>query len=168
VALLLDLGMSPDIADPAQGGQRPLHSAAYADAPDAAALLVARGAEVDPVESRWGATPLGFAVHAQRTRITDLLGHVSRDVWNLTFAGKVARLRELLAAEPARAVETDAGEGSPLFWLPDDEARAAEIVVLFLAHGADPGVRDGRGRTAAEVASRRGLDGTAALLRAAR
>jgi ankyrin repeat protein len=167
VALLLDLGMSPDVPDPAQGGQRPLHAAAYAGAAEVVTLLLERGAEVDPVESRWRGTPLGFAVHAQRTRAIELLGRVSRDVWNLAFAGHVARLRDVLAAEPARAVETDATEGSPLFWLPDDEARAAEIVALFLAHGADPTVRDGRGRTAAEVASRRGLDEAAALLRAA-
>ena len=33
----------------------------------------------------------------------DLLGRHSRDLWNLTFTGKVERLRELLAAEPALA-----------------------------------------------------------------
>src|SRR5205085_2356029 len=45
-ALLLDLGTSPDVEDPDQGGQRPLHVAAHHDAPRVAALLIERGAAV--------------------------------------------------------------------------------------------------------------------------
>lgn len=48
--------------------------------------------------------------------------------------------------------------------LPDDEARAIELVDLFLAHGADPTTRNQQGMTAAECARKRGLDDVAELL----
>lgn len=166
VALLLDLGVSPDVADPAAGGQRPLHVAAYAGALGVAALLVERGAEIDPVESNWSATPLGFAEHAGQPQMVALLSPVSRDVWILTHTGNVERLRAVLRTEPERA-RAAYGDGETLLtWLPDDEERAREIAELLLAHGADATVRDAKGRTAADRASRRGLDAAAALLRA--
>jgi hypothetical protein len=56
--------------------------------------------------------------------------------------------------------------------LPDDEERAIEITDLFLAHGADPTLRNTygdeqflNGLTAAECADKRGLDRVAELLR---
>ena len=57
--LLLDLGVSPDIS--AGHSQRPLHTAASAGAVDVAALLLARGAEIDPIETRYNSTPIGAA-----------------------------------------------------------------------------------------------------------
>jgi ankyrin repeat protein len=51
--------------------------------------------------------------------------------------------------------------------LPDDETRAIEIVELFLAHGADPKKRNDDGKTAADLASARGLEEVAELLAAA-
>jgi ankyrin repeat protein len=54
---------------------------------------------------------------------------------------------------------------TPLAWLPDDEAAAVEIVRLFLDHGADASVRSADGLTAADYASRRGLEAAARLLR---
>jgi ankyrin repeat protein len=50
-------------------------------------------------------------------------------------------------------------------WLPPDDARATEIAEMLLAGGADPTVRNKQGQTAADLASLRGLDGVAALLR---
>src|SRR6266404_5806166 len=49
-------------------------------------------------------------------------------------------------------------------WLPDEEARAVEIVELFLSLGADPTIRNKDGMTAADLATKRGLDEAAALL----
>jgi len=57
---------------------------------------------------------------------------------------------------------------TPLMWLPDDEARAMEIIDLFLAHGADPAARTGDGNTAIDRALERGLDTAAARLGATR
>ncbi|HEU4628481.1 MAG TPA: ankyrin repeat domain-containing protein [Gemmatimonadaceae bacterium] len=163
--LLLDLGMSTEVEDGER--RRPLHIAAMRDAPRMAALLIARGAGIDPVEATWHNTPLDFAVYHQLPRIIELLAPHSRDVWNLAFTGHVARLREVLAAAPELARVANANDATPLYWLPDDEARAAEVVALFLAHGADPATRRKDGATAADVASRRGLDAAAALLRTA-
>ena len=54
VALLLDAGISPDVAN--RQNERPLHLAAYANALDVATLLIAHGAEIDPLESNWSNT----------------------------------------------------------------------------------------------------------------
>lgn len=161
--LLLDLGMSPDIEDPRQGGQRPLHSAAYSDSPGVVSLLIERGAEIDPVDVTHETTPFGFAVWGQRHRTIELLSCVSRDIWSLTFTGAVERLREVFNAEPERA-KVVVNQRTPLMRLCPDEDRAVEIVELFLRLGADPTITDTQGMTAADYARRRGLDEAAALL----
>jgi ankyrin repeat protein len=51
--------------------------------------------------------------------------------------------------------------------LPDDDAKAQEIVELFLSHGADAGSRNKDGRTAADLARERGMSDIADLLREA-
>jgi ankyrin repeat protein len=51
-----------------------------------------------------------------------------------------------------------------LFMLADDEERSAEIVRLFLAHGANAAFRRRDGTTAADIARARGLDAAADLL----
>jgi uncharacterized protein len=166
VALLLDLGMSPDIEDPRAGKQRPLHVAAYWDAPRVATLLIERGAQIDPRETTYGITPLWSAMWGHRQRMIDFLSPLSSDVWALAFVGNVGRLRAVLAAEP-RLAKSSGDHETPLMWLPDDEADAMEIAGMFLARGADATVQNGQGQTAADLASRRGLEEVAALLRAA-
>jgi ankyrin repeat protein len=161
-ALLLDLGVSPDVQG--RGGQCPLHEAAYHDSVRVAALLIERGAEIDAVDLIHEGTPLWFAMWGQRPGTTELLSRYSRDVWALSFTGKVERLRELLGAEP-RLARLVGDESTPLMWLPDDEACALEIARLFLAHGADPTVKNQDGMTAADLARKRGLDEVADLLR---
>jgi ankyrin repeat protein len=160
-AFLLDLGMSPDVQD--ARGQRALHVAAYNDSVHVAELLIQRGAAIDPVDSVHDGTPLWWAMWGQRPRTIELLSRFSRDVWALSFTGNVERLREVLTAEPGLARLTGSGT-TPLMWLPGDEARAKEIVELFLAHGADPTVRNKDGQAAADLARKRGLDEAANLL----
>jgi hypothetical protein len=92
----------------------------------------------------------------------ELLSRHTREVGNLAFLGKVDRLRELLRDQPELARMT--WGSAPLFWLPEDERAALEIVELFLANGADAAYRDRQGRTAADVARRRGLHDAAARL----
>ena len=164
VSDLLDRGLSPDVTSPEHGSERPLHTAGYWGSVAAAKVLLERGAEIDPRESRYGATPLGFAVWAQRDEIIDLLAPLSRDVWNLAFTGHVDRLRTLLDSEPALANSVHPDGETPLMRLPDDETKAIEIVRLFLDHGADPDARDGSGRTAADLAAQRGMDRVLELL----
>jgi ankyrin repeat protein len=166
VALLLDLGMPPDIEDPKEGQQRPLHVAAYGGALRVAELLIERGAQIDPRETTYGITPLWSAMWGQRQRMIDFLSPLSSDVWALAFIGNVERLRAVLTAEP-RLAEFSGEHETPLMWLPDDEAQAKEIVEMFLAGGADPTVQNKQGQSAADLASMRGLEEVAALLRAA-
>ena len=163
VKLLLDLGVSPDIEDPEEGKQRPLHVAAYNDALRVAALLLERGAQVDPRETRYGITPLWGAIWGQRRRMIDFLRPLSRDVWALSFIGDVERLRVVLGAEPGLAKSSGDHE-TPLMWLPPDDAQAMEVAGMLLAGGADPTVQNEQGQTAADLAGLRGLAGVAALL----
>ena len=163
VRFLLDAGMSPDIPDPENGNQRPLHVAAFRDAPRSAQLLIERGAEIDARETTHDATPIGFASYGQKARMIDLLSAVSTNVWVLTLEGKADRLRDVLRAEPNRARAHERG-WTPLMWLPADEPRALEIATLLLEHGADSRSRNGDGDTAADIARRRALDSVADLL----
>ena len=155
VAFLLDLGAPIDVQD--RQNQRALHVAAGDKALGAATLLVDRGAEIDPRDSIYNATPLGYAVHYQHHPMIQLLSRVSRDVWNLAFTGNVERLQEVVSAQPERAKAVSKDGTTPLWWLPDDEATALEIVELFLAHGADPSIRSKEGNTAADWALKRGM-----------
>ena len=126
-------------------------------------LLLQHGAEIDPRRHAWhDADLLGVVRTAAHGGPAS---RVSRDVWTLVPAGKLDRLREVLTAEPRLATVSWEG-GTPLFSLPDDEDRAAEIVELFLAHGADPSFRRRDGTTAAQIARARGLDAAAELLAA--
>jgi ankyrin repeat protein len=162
--LLLDLGTSPDIENPA--GERALHIAAYDDSVDVAALLIARGAEVDPIGRRYQNTPLGGAMHCQSLRVIELLCNHSRSIWELGYAGSVDRVRRLLAEKPEAARATGDGE-TLLMWLPPhDESKALELAQLLLDHGADASVRDPRNLTAADRAELNGMFDVAALLRA--
>jgi ankyrin repeat protein len=166
VDLLLDLGVSPDVEDARQGRKRALHEAAAAGAVRSAELLIRRGAEVDFRERTYNSTPLGWASYFRIQPMVELLGRHSRDVWDLARNGLTERLREALREQPDRARATSQQYGTPLFWLPSDEAAALAIAALLLEHGADPSVRDAQGRTAADVAVRRGMDEVAVLLRA--
>lgn len=161
VAYLLDLGTPIEVEDPKK--QRPLHVAAANDAVHVAGLLLERGAEPDPYELNYGNTPLDFAVYHEYPRMIQLLSRYSRDVWNLSFIGDVDRLREIVPADPQLAKVSS--QSTPLFWLPEDEHKALEIVRLFLEHGADPNFRSSKdGSTAADVARKRGMRQVAALL----
>jgi ankyrin repeat protein len=161
--LLLDLGTSPNIES--RQGERALHIAAYNDSVDVAELLIARGADVDPIGRQYDNTPLGGAMHCQSAGMIDVLGRFSRSAWEVGYAGKVDRLRELLAEKPERARATGDGE-TLLMWLPPgDESTALEVAQLLLDHGADPTVRDPQGMTAADRAERNAMFKVAALLR---
>jgi uncharacterized protein len=162
VAFMLDLGMSPDVQN--DDHLRPLHEAASWNALSVARLLIARGAEVDAVEGSYGNTPLGGAVYYQHGEMIDLLSAHSRDVWELTYLGKIDRLRELLAQSPERA-RINAGGHTPLMYLPpQDESLALDVARLLVTHGADPSVRMKDGQTAADRALALGMFEVAAYL----
>ncbi len=162
VELLLDLGTSPDIESPA--GERALHIAAYHDAVNVGELLIARGANVDPIGRQYDNTPLGGAMHCQSTRMVTLLARHSRSAWEVGYSGQVDRLRELLAEKPERARGYD-GETLLMYLPPDDETKALEVAGLLLEHGADPTVKDPQGLTAADRAERNAMYRVTAFLR---
>ena len=72
--------------------------------------MIARGAEIDPVESNWSNTPLGAAVYSQHQEMIDLLSRYSHDIWELTYAGKIERLRDVLAEDPDASARDRAGD----------------------------------------------------------
>lgn len=164
VEMLLELGVSPEIEDPKEGNQRPLHTAGYCGAVRVAKLLIERGAEIDPIETNWNNTPLDAAIYSEQAGMIELLGRYSSQIWNLTFIGQVNRLRELFGEKPELARTVGTGS-TPLMWLPDDESLALAIVELYAAHGADPSVISKKGKTAADYAAQRGLEAAAARLR---
>lgn len=155
VEFLLELGVSIEIEDAHK--QRPLHEAAGHGSLRVARLLVEGGAEIDPRETQWNATPIGFAAYGDRMAMVDFLSRYSKNVWTLAFRGYVDRLREVLQAEPDLAKVVAKDGTTPLWWLPDDEKKALEIVELFLKHGADPFKRSKEGTTAADWALKRGM-----------
>ncbi|HEU4616889.1 MAG TPA: ankyrin repeat domain-containing protein [Gammaproteobacteria bacterium] len=162
--ILLDLGMSPDVGDAVDF--RALHYSTHCGAVGIAKLLIARGAEIDPVERRYHSTPLGHANYQHRPEMIATIAPVSRDIKGLCFCGAVERLRELLAEDASLARNASRGDW-PLFCLPDDDERALEVAELLLAHGADRNVKNADGLTPAAVARQRGLVETAELLAAA-
>jgi ankyrin repeat protein len=163
VAMLLDLGVPINIED--ESKQRPLHVAAWGNALNVAKLLIDRGAEIDPYEKNWGNAPINFAIWEDLPEMIELLAPHSRELWGLSFTGHVARIREIVTERPELAKAT--WDTTPLFSLPDDEEKAAEIVDLFVSLGADASFRRKDGLTAADVARRRGLDAAADKLEAA-
>lgn len=165
IAFLLDLGVGVEVENRANA--RTLHQAAGRNALAAAALLVERGAEIDPKDAVHDNTPLGWAAHFRHVPMLDFLSRHSRDVWNLAFCGYVDRLREVLAGEPALARQMKADGVTPLWWLPYDEAKAMEVVDVLLAAGADPNMANRAGRTAADWAQQIGMLDVARRLAAA-
>ena len=160
--LLLDMGMSPGIAD--EKGFSALHCTSHSGAVDIARLLLARGAAVDPLEERHGGSPLTHALYHGRTEMVELLTPLSRNFRALCKAGAVDRVRELLTADPNCVNRQDRPGETAVFCLPDDEDKAVELVELLLSLGADPGFRNSSGQTPAQVARSRGLDQAAAVL----
>ena len=155
IALLLDLGVPLEIADKAN--TRALHHAAANNALGAARLLIERGAEIDPRESAFGATPIGWAAHGDQAEMMDFLSRYTRNIWTLVFRGYVDRVRELLREDPDLAKQQASDGTTPLWWLPDDEDKASELVDLLLAAGADPAKKSTAGETAADWADKRGM-----------
>jgi ankyrin repeat protein len=162
LALLLDLGFPLEIQDPT--GKRTLHEAAANNSLRAAALLVERGAEIDPRESTWGGAPISWAAHGEKMEMVRFLSQHSRHIWTLCFRGFVDRVRTILAEDPSLARVSASNGTTPLWWLPDDDAAAMEIVELLVAAGADPMAKSDDGRTAADWARRRGMHDVAARL----
>lgn len=91
IELMVEFGFLIDTRD--TNGETALHAAAYAGRADVIRMLLNRGAEVDPRDTRWDSTPLGFATVGSGERPVDngdwvttvrmlfAAGASERDVW---------------------------------------------------------------------------------------
>jgi hypothetical protein len=164
IALLLSLGA--DVGGCDHEGISPLHRAVQSESLETAKRLIAAGAEIDRRERKWNGTPLSWAVVLGRPQMVDLLAPLSRDLWSLAHLGLTEQLDAVLSAEPdlASGVRTHGDSPTPLFNLPEDEDKAAEVARILLRRGADPRMRNKSGQTAIEAARRRDLDEAADVM----
>jgi ankyrin repeat protein len=164
VQVLLDLGMSPDAQHPK--GYRALHVTACDRAPNAARVLLERGATVDIVDPNTRSTPLGWALYTSQRDMIDLIAPYSHDPWTLVMAGRDDRLRDILSSDPNGLAALPGKGGVLLHHLPDDTARAEALLELLLTHGADVRTPNDQGQSAAASLRARGSLDIAELVRA--
>jgi len=158
--LLVELGMEANL--PGAHGKRPLHVAAGRGARPLVEFLLEHGA--DPMTRVYGGTAAAWAQHGGHEELARWLAECTRSPHDAAMTGHVQLLEELLAADPDAAGRLDDQGNTPLHRRPDDSERGAAVVELLLRHGADPGLANGEGKTAAEVAESRGLDELVDLL----
>lgn len=162
--VLLELGADTRALD--GDGISPLHRAVQSGSRATVERLLDAGADANLRERKWRGTPLSWAVVMGCSQLFERLVPLSRDVRALAALGAIDRLKVVLNAEPALANQRLAQDEAPtpLYCLPDDEELAVKVARLFIDHGADPAVRDGKGRTPADAARLRGLEEAAELI----
>ena len=167
VDLLLEFGADVHALD--GDGISALHRAVQSGSLPVVDRLLRAGADPNLRDGKWRGTALSWAKVLGRPQLNARLIPLSRDVRALASLPAVERLEAVLRTEPAlandRLEEDDAP--TPLYCLPDDDDLAAEVARILLRHGADPGVRNAKGRTPADVARSRGLEEAAELIETA-
>ena len=103
VRLLLERGVDPAVPLGGHGdGHSALHVAAYGGHAEIVKILLERRAPVDPVDKRWGTTPLIWAMHAWRTEPAAVPERYHDVIGRLVAAGAGVPSR-LLEEEKVRA-----------------------------------------------------------------
>ncbi len=169
-AIGLVLAQGADVHGLDGDGISALHRAVQAGSLAAVNQLLAAGADPNLREGKWRGTALSWAMVLGRPNLFERLIPLSRDVRALANLPAFDRLTAVLDAEPALALhrlEQDETP-TPLYCLPDDEDAAAEVTRILIAHGADPTVRDAKGRSPVDIARARGLDDAAELMEGSR
>jgi uncharacterized protein len=164
IGLLLALGAEVQALD--ENGISALHRAVQSGTLAAVDRLLEAGADPNLRERKWRGTPLSWAVALGRPQLFERLIPLSRDVRALSRLSAFERLEAVLDADPSLANQRLAEDDcpTPLFCLPDGEDAALDAARILIAHGADPSVRDGKGRTPVDAARGRGLDEAAELM----
>jgi ankyrin repeat protein len=167
VSLLLAEGADPLGLD--AEGISPLHRAVQSGSLAVVDALLAAGADPNRRDGKWRGTALSWAAVLGQPHLFERLIPLSRDERALTRLAAFERLKAVLAAEPALANHRLADEDAPtpLYCLPDDEDDAVEAARILIAHGADPAVRNAKGRTPADAARARGLEEAAEVMEGA-
>lgn len=109
-------------------GATALHYAAFAGHRDVAELLVRQGADVNPRDDRFGATPAGWAIEYLR----EMGGHLGIELEDLAFAirrGDSVWTERFMRRFP-RLRDADYEDGKP-FRILAEEAGCEEIMRLF-------------------------------------
>ncbi len=161
VRLLLELGTDPN--ELAESGRGALHEAAWAGHEEVVRLLLAKGANCEVRDSHHDGTAVGWANHAGRFDMRDLLLDRSRDVFDLVRFGKITRLKAILDAEPALATISRPNGQTLLHTVTANEAGA--LIDLLLAHGADIDAKTDDGATPLSSSLDRKDDVVVALLK---
>jgi ankyrin repeat protein len=135
-------------------GNTALHYAAFAGRKEAAGLLIAKGAELD-VLNTYKYTPLHYAIYGRHLEVSELLvqngaGIDIPNVWGLTplhtCAGQnfLKEAEFLLKNKAGIDTQNELGE-SPLFAAVKSGHR--DMILLLIKNGADVNARDNVGRT---------------------
>jgi uncharacterized protein len=165
VAMLLDRGADPNA--PGRSAVSPLAAAAFTGNERVVDLLLGRGADPSAEDST-GKTAIAYAAARGFTRIVERLLGAGVDVhrrygnaltvlmWAAGHANDVPeadglRTVELLLGRGARLDDAD-NRGRTALMIAAELGHGA-IVTLLLACGADPGHRDGDGKTAFDIAN---------------
>jgi ankyrin repeat protein len=186
IETLLRAGASVDVRDDSRtsvdstAGYTPLHAAAFRGNGAAVAVLLAHGADVNARETRYCATPAGWADYAGHREVRDLILAGPIDLFEAIAFDLGDRIPDILERDPA-ALErpfgayvicdsaADPWKRGP--WRTPLAAAVAEnrieAVRLLLERGADATVRAPDGRSLAEFANERGLETIGQLLRTA-
>lgn len=163
VRLLLDLGADPNQL--AHNGRGSMHEAAWAGHVEIVRLLLDHGGSCELRDGTHDSTPAGWANHAGRFEVRDLILDHSRDVFDLARFGKTDRLRAILSEEPALASAQRPDGRTPLHVVEASESIDASVIDLLIEHGADINKAAEDGATPLAAASGRGDDIVAELLR---
>ena len=163
-AYLLDRGAEIDDAGPGFDVVRtPLHWAAIYGSRAAADVLLDRGADVGARDPDHGATPIDHAHYEGHAALRDRIVDRAGGIHDAVFWGRTGRVEALVAADSAQVNARRQTDGAaPLHQAV--RAGRADAVAFLLERGADPGLKDKEGRTAAAVAREEGRDEIVALL----
>lgn len=160
VRLLLDRGIEVN-AGPIDGITA-VHEASFMGKAEVVRFLLERGADPSLRERRFGSSAFGWAMHANREEVRDLLlQRMSLDIIDAVDFNYPDRVRELLDGDP-NLVHGPQSDGLPL------RIAAATgrlgLTRLLLERGADPQARNASGASAIDYARQNGHAAVVGLL----
>ncbi|MGH7686677.1 MAG: ankyrin repeat domain-containing protein [Candidatus Dormibacteria bacterium] len=145
VALMLDLGFTPDARD--DSGEQALHNAAYFGRAATVQLLLNAGADVDARDTRFDGTPLAFATvgsgeqagssgdWVETVRLLLDAGASRQDAWvaNKPPSDEVSRVLQHYGIGPPRATEHEHNDDDTLEARPAVDSAIADIALQLEA-----------------------------------